>query len=57
MTCLAGLLLMAPISVLAEKESPLAGPNVANLTARGDSVCRFTFIIGEENSLTCKTNF
>jgi hypothetical protein len=33
MTCLAGLLLMAPISVLAEKESPLAGPNVANLTA------------------------
>lgn len=30
-TCLAGFLLMAPTSVLAEKERPLAGQNVANL--------------------------
>jgi quercetin dioxygenase-like cupin family protein len=32
MTCLAGFLLLAPTSVLAGKESPLGGQNVANLT-------------------------
>lgn len=32
MTCLAGFLLVAPTFALAEKESPLAGQNVANLT-------------------------
>lgn len=32
MTCLAGLLLVAPASVLAEKESPSAWHNVVNLT-------------------------
>ena len=32
MTCLAGFLLVAPTSVLAGKESPFAGQNVANLT-------------------------
>ena len=32
MTCLAGFLLVAPTSVLAEKESPLTGQNVATLT-------------------------
>ena len=31
-TCLAGFLLVAPTSVLAEKESPLTGQNVATLT-------------------------
>lgn len=31
MTCLAGLMLAAPISVLAGKENPVAGQNVANL--------------------------
>jgi hypothetical protein len=31
MTCLAGFLLVAPTSVLAGKESPLGGQNVANL--------------------------
>ena len=31
-TCLAGFLLVAPTSVLAEKEKPLTGQNVATLT-------------------------
>ena len=32
MTCLVGILLVAPTSVLAEKETPSAGQNVTNLT-------------------------
>ena len=32
MTCLAGFLLVAPLSVMADNESPLGGQNVAKLT-------------------------